>query len=70
MKENKQGNTGLIIAIVILLLVCVGMGTFIAFDTDKTLELVKNIFTREDKTQEIVHGDADQPDAISPGNLD
>ena len=36
MKENKQGNTGLIIAIVILLLVCVGMGTFIAFDTDKT----------------------------------
>ena len=41
-----------------------------AFDTDKTLELVKNIFTREDKTQEIVHGDADQPDAISPGNLD
>ena len=35
MEENKKSNIGLIILVVILLLVCVGMGTYMFINKDK-----------------------------------
>ena len=37
MEEKKKSNAGLIIFVVILLLACVGMGTFIFINKDKLL---------------------------------
>ena len=37
MEENKKGNSGLIVIIVILLIMCVGMGCFIFINKDKLI---------------------------------
>lgn len=45
MEEKKKSNVGLIILVVILLLACIGMGTFIFINKDK-------LTTKENKTTE------------------
>ena len=37
MEEKKKSNVGLIILVVILLLACIGMGTFILINKDKLI---------------------------------
>ena len=54
MYEKKKGNAGLIICIVILLLICVGMGTFIFINKDKLIAKEKAETTVKNDDKDVV----------------
>ena len=54
MDEKKKGNAGLIICIVILLLICVGMGTYIFINKDKLIAKEKAETTVKNDDKDVV----------------
>lgn len=54
MEEKKKGNVGLIVLVVILLLACAGMGTFIFINKDK-LTAKENTTTKVETTKDTTN---------------
>lgn len=71
MDEKKKGNAGLIICIVILLLICVGMGTFIFINKDKLITKENTEITVKNDDKDVVEEVPEKPaDAEETADID